>query len=347
MGLNARTLLFSFLIILGLWFIYAERAILTPFIIAAIFAYLFNPVVNLFTHKLRVPRVISILLIYCFLLTILILGGITLSSLLVRDSSELHTFTIRALNNIQNQIRDLPTWLQPTAYDLLKNLKHSRFLGFVGGQSFFPVFSQAISRIISFFIFLFSAFYFLKDGEKFFQKIVNVTPNKYKNEVENLLKKMNAILSGYLRGQIFLVFLMSLVTYIALLILGVRFAFLLGVFSGFAEIVPVVGPIVAATVAILTVITTGTVHFGLSPLQGSIIIAVIYFVLRHMEDYFVMPYVYGKITQLPSFLIFFAVVAGGHIGGVLGLILAVPVAAILQLLLQFFLTKVNGNSSRK
>lgn len=150
-----------------------------------------------------------------------------------------------------------------------------------------------------------------------------------------------------MRGQIFLVILMSLVTYITLSILGIRFAFLLGLFSGFAEIVPVIGPIVAASVAILIVFFTGHANFGLNVTQAALTVAIIYFVLRQLEDYFVMPHVFGKITKLPAFLIFFAVVAGGHIGGILGLILAVPVAAILRLFLEFFLEQVNKDGSRK
>lgn len=347
MNLTGKKTFFIVLGLLSLWFIYAERAILTPFIVAAIFAYLFNPIVNFFVRKLKVPRAIAILFIYVFLTSVFLIGSIALSSRIITESSELRNFTAKSLQNATVQIKNFPDWLRPTAYDLLINLKRSKFLGFFSGQSLFPLFSQAISRIISFLIFLFSAFYLLKDGENFFQRMLAITPIKYKMEVEILFRKINAILSGYLRGQIFLVFLMAIVTYLALFIFGVRFAFLIGLFSGFAEIVPVVGPIVAASVAILVVLLTGTVNFGLSPVQGAIAIAVLYFVLRHLEDYFVIPYVMGRITKLPSFIIFFAVVAGGHLAGILGLILAVPVAAVLRLLLEFSFSRFSEKGSRK
>lgn len=347
MAHRGRTIFLIILGLLGVWFIFVERAILTPFIVAGIFAYLLNPLVTFFAKNLKIPRVLSILFIYGFLITVVLVGSILLSSRIIAESTELRIFAMKSLQNSQLQIRALPDWLRPTAYDVVINLKRSRFLGLVGGQSLFPLFSQAISRVISFFIFLFSAFYFLKDGEKFFQKILAITPGKYKIEVEILFRKINAILSSYLRGQIFLVFLMSLATYIALFILGIRFAFLIAIFSGFAEIVPVVGPIVASAVAISVVLLTGTIHFGLSPIQGAVILAIIYFVLRHMEDYFVIPYVMGRITKLPSFVIFFAVVAGGHLAGLLGLILAVPVAAVLRLLVEFSFDQIYEKGSRK
>ncbi|HYK08625.1 MAG TPA: AI-2E family transporter [Candidatus Eisenbacteria bacterium] len=345
--MKGRTIFFIVLGILTVWFVFVERAILTPFVLAGIFAYLLNPIISLVTKRFKIPRVVAILLIYGILTTLVVVGSIFLSSQIGTESSELRNFVTKSLQSTEVQIKNLPDWSRPTAYDLLFNLKRSRFLGFLSGQSFFPLFNQVISRIVSFLIFLVSAFYFLKDGEKFFQKVIAFTSSKYKLDIEILFRKINAILSGYLRGQIFLVLLMSLATYIALFILGIRFAFLIAIFSGFAEIVPVVGPIIAAGVAISVVLLTGTIHFGLSPVQGAIALAIIYFILRHLEDYFVIPYVMGRITKLPSFIIFFAVIAGGHLAGILGLILAVPVAAVIRLLLEFSFNQINEKGSRK
>lgn len=341
MTLSPRALFFAFLGLLFIWLIYAERAILTPFVAAGIFAYLFNPIVNIFEHKLKMPRALAIFLIYGTITVIFVIGGIMLSSRVLTESSELRSFIVSTLTNAQHQTKTLPEWVRPTAVDFLANLKRSRALNVLSGESFFFLFPQAISRIISFIIFLVSTFYFLKEGGTFFKKLISLAPHKYKDELEILFKKTNGVLGGYLRGQIFLVFLMSIVTYISLLILGIRFSFLLGLFSGFAEIVPVVGPIVAGSVAVLVALLTGTAHFGLQPIQAAFIVIVIYFVLRQLEDYFVIPYVMGKVTQLPSFVIFFAVIAGGHIAGILGLILAVPIAAVGRIVLEFSLRTIN------
>lgn len=341
MTINGRVLFFFFLSLLVVWFIYAERAILTPFILAAIFAFLFNPVVDFFSDKMKLPRTLSIMLIYGFLITLFVVGSITLTSRILEESSELRTFTNQVLSTAHSQLQDLPDWLRPTAYDFLYSLRRSRVFNFFEVPSFFPFFSQAISRIVSFLIFLFSGFYFLKDGRNFFSKFLGIIPREHKNNVELLLQRINMLLGGYLRGQIFLVFLMALVTYISLSILGIRFAVIIAIFSGFAEIIPVIGPIVAGGVAVSVVLFTGTANFGLSPLNASLIIVAIYFILRQLEDYFVIPYVMGKITELPPFIIFFSVIAGGHIAGLLGLILAVPVTAILRLLIEFYFEKLS------
>lgn len=346
MTISLRTLFIGLLILLSGWFLYAERAILTPFILAAIFAFIFNPVVDFFSEKMKMPRLISIILIYAILIALFVLGSLTLTSRVISESSELRTYMTHVLSTAHSQLQELPDWIRPTAYDFLFSLRRSKFLNFFEAPSFFPFFSQAISRIISFLIFLFSAFYFLKDGKIFFSKLLKTIPKEHKNDVEQLLQKVNMLLGGYLRGQIFLVFLMSVVTYIALSILGIRFAVIIAIFSGFAEIVPVIGPIVAGSVAVAVALFTGTANFGLTPVNASLSIIVVYFVLRHLEDYFVIPYVMGKITKLPPFIIFFSVIAGGHIAGLLGLILAVPFTAILRLLLEFYFEKVNTKLSK-
>lgn len=336
--------MFFVLGLLGVWFFYAERAIFTPFIIGGIFAYLLNPIVDFSVKKLKLNRILAILFIYLLLTSLLVWGGIIFSSRIIEETADLRQFLNHFLSTAQGQIKSLPDWLQPTAKDFLITFKRSRFLTLLSGQSIFPLFPQAISRVISFFIFLFSTFYFLKDGEKIAQYFLKLIPQSQKKDLETLTQKIHEILGGYLRGQILLVILMTLATYIALSIVGLRFAFLIALFSGFAEIIPVVGPIVAGTVAVTVALVTGNAHFGLSSVQAGVVVAGVYFVLRQLEDYFVMPYVYSKITQLPAFIIFFAVVAGGHIAGVLGLILAVPVAAIIRLFASFYLEKYRNKT---
>ena len=344
---SPKTIFFIFLGILFVWFIYVERAILTPFILAAIFAYLFNPVITFISEKFKIPRTLTVLVMYGLLIGLFLFALIQISGQIFEESSELRIFATHSLANAKTQLAALPDWAHPTAYQLLTELQHSRIFNFFAAPNLFPFVSQAISRVISFLIFLFSGFYFLKDGGKIFDSLVVIVPQEFQKDIQKLLSEINTILSRYLRGQIFLIVLMSVATYIALAIVGVRFSVTLALFSGFAEIVPVVGPIIAGSVAALVVLLTGHAHFGLMPLNAALIVVVIYFILRHLEDYFIIPHVMGRITKLPPFLIFFSVVAGGHLAGILGLILAVPTAAILKLLLEFSLEKVNKKGSRK
>jgi predicted PurR-regulated permease PerM len=337
---KTRTIFFIILGIILFVFLYIERAILTPFILAGVFAYIFNPVVNFLSKKLHLPRTMGIIIIYTFLLSLIVITGALLTKRISEESVDINRATNLLLEQARSQTSTLPDWLQPVTTDFLITFKRSKFINLIESTSTLPIFSKAVSRIISFFIFLFSGFYFLRDGESYFNRLLSVIPHKYKIDVEIMLKKVNSVFNGYLRGQMFLVFLVSFMLYIALSIIGVKFSLTIAIFSGFAEIVPVVGPITAGAVATLVVLLTGTANFGLSPINAALIVIGVYFILRHMEDYFVIPHVMEKITKLPPFLIFFSVIAGGHLAGILGLILAVPIAAIIRIFLEFSFDKI-------
>lgn len=339
MTIRLRTAFFIGLGLLLLWFLFIERGILRPFVIAGIFAYIFNPTVNFFSEKVKLPRVISIFIIYALLIALFAGVGILLTQRITAESDDIRNYSNQLLYTANAQLYTLPDWLKPTVNDLLVTVRRGTPLAHTSIVPFFP---QAISRIVSFLIFLFSAFYLLKDGESGIKRLLQFVPKYYRSDVKELLSKINAVLGGYLRGQVFLVFLMSVFTFVALSIIGVRFALVIAIFSGFAEIVPVIGPITAAIVAMLVVLITGSANFGLPPINAAIIVAVTYFILRHLEDYFVIPEVMGKITKLPPFIIFFAVVAGGHLWGILGLIIAVPLAAIIKILLTYCFEQINN-----
>ncbi len=338
MTIRLRTTFFIALAILIIWFLYIERAILTPFILAAIFAYLFNPVVNFFSNKIKLPRTISIIIIYVLIISVVVFSSITLTKRILDESYEL-TQSAKSLSlAAQQQIALLPDWIRPSVTDTIYSLEKTRLFTSASDLSFFP---KAFSGIISLIIFLFSAFYFLKEGKVMKEKFLTFMPSEYKFEVEILLRKINTALSSYLRGQIFLVLLVSTVLFISLSALGVKFALILAIFSGFAEIVPIIGPIVAASVAAIVAFVGGTSNFSLMPFQTAIAVVIIYTVVRQLQDYLVNPYIMGKITKLHPLIILFSVLAGEHIAGIVGLILAVPVAGIIRILLDFSLDKVN------
>jgi predicted PurR-regulated permease PerM len=324
--------------ILVLWFLFVERSILTPFVLAAIFAYVFNPVVNFFSHRLKLPRTLSVFIIYLVIIAIVILSAITLSKRVVEESSELGKQVTAITQTAKHQLSVLPDWAKPTVNDALKTFDSTKTFPYSSVFSFFP---KAFSGIISLLIFFFAAFYFLKEGKSMFDKALNFVPNDYKIEVEILLRRVNSILGGYLRGQVFLVIFVAAVLFICLSLLGVKFSLILAVFSGFAEIVPIIGPIVAVTVAALIGFLGGTANFGLSPIELSIAIIIVYTVVRQVQDYFVTPYIMGKITELHPLIILFAVIAGGHTAGIIGLILAVPVAGVVKIIFEYSLDKIN------
>lgn len=341
MIIRLRSAFFIGVGLLFLWFLYIEKNILTPFILGGIFAYILNPVINFITHRIKLPRTISVLIIYIILVSLIVFAGTLITRQILQESTGLRNLSANLIPNIREQIKQLPDWLKPEASDALTAFQKSKFLTSASLITFFP---RALSGFFGFLIFLISGFYFLKDGGKMFNRFLLAVPREYRIDTEILFKRINSSFGDYLRGQILMIFFVSFVLFICLTILGVRFALVLAIFSGLAEIVPIIGPIFAGSVAALTVLLNGQVNFGLTPFMGAVAVAVIYTVVRQIQDYLVMPQVMGRMAKLHPLLILFAAIAGEHIAGILGLVLAVPVTAMLRIILGFFLDKINERS---
>ncbi len=258
---------------------------------------------------------------------------------LITQSLELKQTVNTFMIGARGEINLLPDDARASVYQAVNSFENNSFFKV---NSLFELFPRAVSGAIALIIFLVSSFYFLKEGRDIVNKMLVFVPINYKVEVEILLRKINTVLGEYLRGELLMVFLVSLILFIALSILGVKFALIIAIFSGIAEIVPIIGPIVATVVAVIAVLLGGgSANFPLTQIQTSIVVIIIYFVVRQIQDYFIIPHVMGRITKLHPLIILLAVLAGGHTAGILGLLLAVPLAAALNILLQFSVDALN------
>lgn len=335
--MRIRTMVLIILSVLILVFLYLERAILTPFILAAIFAYILNPIISTLSEKTKVDRTYFIILLYILFFTLLGWGGTYLAGQIFLEAQMLSNETSVFLSNIEEQIGVLPPFVQGAVHDAILSIREALT---IEPALILPIFSGAFSRVLSFITFLFASFYFLKDGKTFIENIVLFFPKNHKIEVEILLRKMNAVLGDYLRGQLLVVLIMSVLGIILFTALGVRFSLLLGIGIGLAEVVPMIGPIVAGTTAAIVATFDGVSQFNLLPLYDGLLVVTAYIILNQLENYFIVPQIMGRVTKLHPLLIFFSVLAGGHLFGILGFILAVPVAASLRILFEYLLDKL-------
>ncbi len=299
--------------------------ILAPFFLAAIFAYLLNPAVNLLHRHFKFPRTLSISLIYIVIIGLIAILALNVGVQLTTESKE---FTFEANNLIKqtnSQISVLPNWLRPLALDTFESIRSSLLLPNHRIVSYLP---GALNRTISILIFLIATFYLLKDGGYFINSFLGLFDKKKRPEIELIIQKINHVLGNYLRGQLFLILIMSALTYVGLLIIGVRYALIISIFTGFAEIVPFAGPIIAAAVAVIVAFTDQFSRINpTAPLLDVIAVVSMYTVLRQLEDLFIIPQVMGRVTKLHPLVILFSVLVGGQVFGIIGYIIAVPVIA--------------------
>jgi predicted PurR-regulated permease PerM len=325
---KTNVFLLIILFIVGISFITSIHAVITPFLLAATLSYFVFPLVIIIENKTKWSRTVSVIIVYFILINIVFVIATLVTLRLHQELNQVADEYRMIDKQLVSSIQSSPEWIRPV---LLDNIQQLNVNSLFNSRRLWPYFTGALSGIGSLFIFLVATFYFLKEGDNFAKSAIQLVIGG-NQKVELTILKIRQVLDGYLRGQSFLILLMATISFVILALLNVKYAFLLGLFTGFAEIVPFIGPIAATTVVSIVVMLDGISIFNLPPSGEVILIISIYFILRQLEDYFVIPYVMGRVTKLHPLVILFLVLVGGHIWGVFGMILAIPVAAVIRLL---------------
>lgn len=346
MSIGPRNFFVLIILLLTLWFLYLQRGILTPFILALIFAYILDPLITYFSKYLKFPRTISIILVYLILIFSVGFISYIFTKSILGESQNIQKTIISALPSITKVYNSLPSWTKPLlgSFNVVSSEQVSKLLAF----SPFPFVSGAFFGIINFFIFLFAAFFFLKDGKRMVERGLLLVPNENRVEITILLRRINSVLGGYLRGQLILILTMTIMLFVVLNLLGAKNALTIALFTGIFEIIPFLGPIITTAFSVfLITISGGYSALHLNLIQTVILTVVVFYVARLIQDYFIAPYIIGRITKLHPLVILFSVLAGQYLYGILGVLLAVPIAATIKIVLAYVSDKVNTRERGK
>ena len=313
--------------------LWVARGVLPPFIIAAILAYVLSPAVDELAERIGIRRPLVALGVFlCVLLAFL--GLVWVAS--ARLNSELRALEREGPSIVENVVEDLTGGQN---LELLGQNISSRDLGRrldIAIRDELGTPSQAIQAISVGFelllgvvlVFLGLA-YMLVDGKTFFTYVLRFVPAEHRAHLQYMTAEIHHTLVRYLRGQLLLICLMSAVTF-SILEWGFHLPYSLwvGILTGILEIIPLIGPIAAGTIACTIGLSQG------GPPEAAEL-ATVYFVLRQVEDQLVMPIVVGRAVHVHPLVTIFAVLTGEKIGGVLGMILAVPIAAVIKVVLDY------------
>ncbi len=333
------------LLILGVVFLYRVRGVVAPFFWAIVVAYIFTPLVRLLERRTRLPRAVWIILLYIGLGGLVYWAITGIVPLLAGQYDEL----LRSLPDI---LEDVQAFIQENGQvEILGFTLHlgalsnelATFLGDLArsipeqalqGVSF--VFETVLNGVI----FLIATFYFLLHGEDWARQLFALLPPHIQLDLQPLLHRVHITLTAYIRGQVFLIAIMSTLAYIPLVILQVRFALVLALITGVLEIIPWLGPITAAGIAGLVALFQPETPFGWSNLTLCLVVLSIYTVLQQLENNFIVPNLFGYMVDLPPLLVLFVVLAGGFLAGPLGLLVAIPLAATIKIILRYLYAKL-------
>jgi predicted PurR-regulated permease PerM len=319
--------------IAGLYIVYRAGDIVRPFVWAGVLAYVLLPLVGLLERRLLMPRTAAAAVVFLGLLAAIIGGGRLLVPLALDQVRELQRTLPSLVANAQNTLAETADQIGLADLDaLIVNFSGVNDLTQMVARGAVPFIVGLGHFLLELLVFLIATFFLLRDAPRLFQWFRRILPASQRNELIPLFAQVNTLLGRYVRGQVFLIGVMSTATVIGLSVLQIPFALLLGLMTGVLEVIPIVGPITAGAIACLVALGHPA-PWGLSQIWYVAIVAGMYTVLRHSEDYFVIPLVIGRIVKLHPAVVIFSLLTGGALYGLLGVLVAVPVAATLRLVL--------------
>lgn len=319
--------------------------VLPPFIWATVVAYVLNHPLSILVSKTGWPRWTWAVLFYVVFFGVIALA---LFWLIPNVGGEAREFvkdapTIRQnVDNYLQQNNGVNVAGVSIDTETAQNIISSTLTTATGTAR--DVAPSALSRtarfLIDFVLFLVVTFYLMLTGGSFISNTVTTLPLKYRREVGDLVMRIDRVLSAYIRGQFILIGIMTTAAFIVLTILGVHYSFILAIMTGVLELVPFVGPYSAIVISSAVAFFQPHGNFGLSGLPLALIVAALYFTIRQVEDYVVVPAVIGKMVELPSLVIIFVVLAGSALLGPMGLLLGVPITAAIKIVVGYLYYKL-------
>jgi predicted PurR-regulated permease PerM len=220
--------------------------------------------------------------------------------------------------------RDLVTDLFARAQNLTENLLRG-LLGFI---------PRAFGFGIALFGVLFVAVYLLVDARKVKATYLKAAPARFRRDARDLWNAFGESLSRYLGGLAFVVVLQGVLAFVALYLIGVRYAILLGVWVSVTAIIPYLGAFLGAIPAVIVALVFGSSNFE-SPTTTAILTVVAYVLIQQLEGNFLTPRIQGQALHVHPILVLLAVIAGGELAGLVGVVFAVPALAVLRVFFDF------------
>jgi predicted PurR-regulated permease PerM len=329
------------LVVAGALFAYFIRETIPLLVLALLVAYLLNPIVTLAARRLKIPRIAAAALTYLVLIAVLIELGILVTPNLARQGSlfltDFDTLVARFIE-LGKQLPILANWVNELDAAQVAAQLRLEARGFLEQSPRFI--AGAASSVFNVFVVLVLSFYLVKDADVLVQRLRQGIPAAYHDDFDRITGELDEVWSGFLRGQVLLAVIIGAVTTVALTILGVRSALLLGILAGILEVVPTLGPIIAMIHAVFIALFQGSANWPIEPAIFALIVVLVYFGIQQLENHVIVPNVLGASVNLPPVLILAGTLVGASLAGVLGIFLAAPVIATARLFFQFILHKL-------
>jgi predicted PurR-regulated permease PerM len=328
-----RTIGWILAAIAGVWLLRELWVIVLLVVVALVFAGTFNPLVE-WMDKRGLKRTLSLILLF--------LASITVVSLLIfLTVPPLAEQLVAIVHGLPGDREQLILLLQKRSFTLpLAHAVQNAGLEetFARIESHLLGYSSRALKVLGYFVTtIVLSFYLLADGKRTQGALYAIVPRDYHMRLARILHNLETIVGGYMRGQLITSAAIGVFTFLLLVICKVPNALSLALFAALADVIPFVGGFLAAGPAILSALPRG--------LPVAVVVLVSMVIYMEFESRFLVPKVYGHVLRLSPTTVLLALLAGGALLGVMGALLALPIAAGLQMILEELRVEMPGDDS--
>lgn len=322
MDISLKSIIKIILVILGIIVLYFIRDVLMVLVISLVFVAAIDPLIDRL-QKAKIPRFLSVLALYIILIGFFIMAFWQFVPALVKEFQQFAATFPEVINKVVSQFKFLQGSLN---YNLSSGIE--RFLEGLSSQlgqllgGILITTKNIITVFISLVLFLLVSFYLAteEEGVKKFSRLV--FPRRYATYGIGLFERIEKRFSRWVRGRLFVALIVGVSTWVGLTLLGVRFALVLAVLAGILDLIPIAGPIIAAIPAIILALF----HSPFLALG----VLLLYIAVQLVENVFLVPKIMQKEVGLHPVIVILAIVIGGKLAGILGIIIALPLVIVVQ-----------------
>ena len=320
------------LLVIGVFYL---RNVVMLLFVSLVFAAALNPAVD-WLQKHRIPRTLGILLIYVCVLAVLFLSVYLIIAPITKEINDLTQDFPVYWEKITSNWHSFKAFSEShgvgqNIQDYLNYLKGNLSLA---TNKIFGVVSSLFGGLVYMVMILVMTFYITLEDQAMKRTLRSILPANYQPYAMRLVTRMQDKIGLWLRGQLVLSLIIFVVSFVGLSLLGVKYALVLAIFAGVTEIIPYLGPILSAIPAVF-VASTQSPALGLEVL-------VLYVFIHQTENYLIVPKVMQKAVGLNPIIVLMAMLIGAQMAGILGIVLAVPVATAIGVALKDFFAHKEG-----
>lgn len=341
--LSPQTKVFWWALILGGIgvFFYSVRGILLPFALGLIIAYGLSPLLD-FLHRYKIPRIVGTLLIlFLFFVGFIVFVILTLpyaQNEILALAQKVPSYGIALHHQIMALLEKLSLYLPPSEWQRLTQLA-STYIGdifkwviyfFVNLISGGLALANLVALVI---ITPLVAFYFLKEWPYLTRALTNLLPMAHRKEITGVFAQINEALGGFIRGQALVCFILAAYYSISLSLIGLESGFVIGLLIGFFAFIPYVGFFSGFAISMILA------FIQFDTWTPRLLILTVFAIGQIVEGSFLTPKLVGDRIKLHPLWVVFAVFSGAYLLGFLGMLIALPVAAVVGVLVRYALTR--------